>query len=166
MKRIALAAGAAALVALSAGTATALDTAPRLTLDIAKRMADACEAMSLKEGWRMNIAIMDAGADLLVFRRMDGAFLGSVDIATGKARTSARFPFPTRMVAELAYGKDGNGGPLPGIAQVDGIIAFAGGLPVMGGGAHVGAIGVSGGTADEDEQCAQAAIDAVAEDLK
>lgn len=157
---------AAAAIAASASTAAALDSAPRLSLDIAKRMADACEAMSAGKGWRMNIAIVDDGANLMVFRRMDDAFLGSVDIALGKARTSARFPFPTRAVAEIAYGKDGKGGPLPGFAEVDGIIAFAGGLPIMGGGAHVGAIGVSGGTADQDEECAKAAIDAVADDLK
>lgn len=164
MKKIV--AAAAAAFALSAMSAAALDTAPRLSLDVAKRMADACEALSAKEGWRMNVAIMDAGANLIEFRRMDGAFLGSVEIAIGKARTSARFPFPTRMVAELAYGKDAKGGPLPGIAEVDGIIAFAGGLPIMGGGGHVGSIGVSGGTADQDEQCAQAGIDAVTADLK
>lgn len=157
---------AAAFVALSANFAPALDSVPRLSLDVAKRMAEACETMSAKEGWRMNIAIVDTGANLIVFRRMDGAFLGSVEIALGKAETSARFPFPTRMIQELAYGKDAKGGPLPGIAEVDGIIAFAGGLPIMGGGAHVGGIGVSGGTADQDEQCAQAAIDAVADDLK
>ena len=88
------------------------------------------------------------------------------DIAIGKARTSARLPFPTRMVAELAYGKDGNPAPLPGIAEVDGVIAFAGGLPIMVGDAHVGGIGVSGGTADQDEVCASTALDAVAADLK
>lgn len=157
---------AAAAIAASASTAIALETAPQLSLDVAKRMADACEALSAEKGWRMNIAIVDDGANLVAFRRMDGAFLGSVEIALDKARTSARFPFPTRAVAEFAYGKDGKGGPLPGIAEVDGIIAFAGGLPIMGGGAHVGAIGVSGGTADEDEECAKAAIDAVAGDLK
>ena len=145
---------AAAIVGLAPAGAMALDSAPRLSLDVAKRMIDACEAMSTEKGWRMNIAVMDSGANLLAFRRMDGAFLGSVDIAIGKAHTSARFPFPTRMVANIAYGEDGKGGPLPGIAEVDGIIAFAGGLPIMGGGAHVGSIGVSGGTADEDEQCA------------
>ena len=166
MRRLTAVAGAALMLTLSAGTAPALDTTPRLSLEVAKKMADACEAKSVADGWKMNIAIMDAGANLIEFRRMDGSFLGSVDIAIGKARTSARFPFPTRMVAELAYGADAKGGPLPGIAEVDGIIAFAGGLPIMGGGAHVGAIGVSGGTADQDEQCAQAAIDAVAEDLK
>ena len=74
---------------------------------------------------------------------------------------SARFPFPTRIVEQLAYGKDLKGGAVPGIAQVPGIIAFAGGLPIMiVDNVHIGGIGVSG-TADQDETCAQAGIDSV-----
>ena len=57
---------------------------------------------------------------------MDGAYLGSGDIALHKARTSARFPFPTRGIEQLAYGKDLKGGTVPGLALVPGIIAFAG----------------------------------------
>ena len=87
---------------------------------------------------------------------MDGAYLGSGDIALHKAQTSARFPFPTRGVQELAYGKDLKGGMVPGLALVPGIIAFAGGLPIMTEGkVHIGGIGVSGGTSDQDETCAQ-----------
>jgi len=166
MKTGMISVGALAASLLFSGNAAALDTVPMLSLDIAKRMAASCEAMSAAEGWRMNIAIVDRGANLIVFRRMDNAFLISVDIAIGKARTSARLPFPTRVVAELAYGKDGNPAPLPGIAEVDGVIAFAGGLPIMVGDAHVGGIGVSGGTADQDEVRASTALDAVADDLK
>ena len=72
---------------------------------------------------------------------------------------------PSRAVANLAHGKDGAPGALPGIAFVDGVITFAGGLPIMAGDVHVGGIGVSGDTADNDEKCAQAGIDAVAGDL-
>lgn len=148
------------------GSAAALDKIPMLSLDVAKRMADACEAKAAQEGWRMDIAIVDRGADLVVFRRMDNAFLGSVEIAINKAKTSARFPFPTRFIAELGYGKDGQPGGVPGIVEVDEMIAFAGGLPIKAGEVHIGGIGVSGDTADNDELCAQAAIDAVAADLK
>ena len=71
----------------------------------------------------------------------------------------ARFPFPTRFVQELAYGKDLKGGAVPGIAQVPGIIVFAGGLPLMTAEKmHVGGIGVSGGTADQDEERARRAL--------
>ena len=61
---------------------------------------------------------------------MDGAYLGSGDIALHKLNM-ARFPFPTRGIEQLAYGKDLKGGTVPGLALVPGIIAFAGGLPIM-----------------------------------
>jgi uncharacterized protein GlcG (DUF336 family) len=147
--------------------AYALDKAPTLSLDLAKKMAAACEAKSKEMGWKMNIAIVDAGANEVFFERMDGAYLGSVDIARRKAETSAHFPFPTRGIEQLAYGKDLKGGTVPGLALVPGIIAFAGGLPIMTDDKmQIGAIGVSGGTADQDETCAQAGIDAVKDALK
>ena len=159
IKRIALAATIATLTA--AGSVHAVELAT------AKKMADACEAKAAQEGWKMNIAVVDGGADLVLFRRMDGAFLGSVDIAQMKAQSSAKFPFPTRGLGEIAFGKDGEPGRAPGLAFVPGLAAFPGGLPVKTAeGAHVGAIGVSGGTGDQDEACAQAALDAVADQLK
>lgn len=157
-KMIALTATLAALVATGAAQAVELETA--------KSMADACEAKAAEEGWRMNIAVVDAGADLVLFRRMEGAFLGSIDIAQMKARSSAMFPFPTRGLGEIAFGKEGQPGGTPGLAFVPGLAAFPGGLPVMtAGGEHIGAIGVSGGTGDQDEACAQAALDAVKDRL-
>jgi glc operon protein GlcG len=136
-------------------------------LDTAKKMADACEAKAVQEGWKMNVAVVDAGADLVLFQRMDGAYLGSVTIAQMKAQSSAMFPFPTRGLGEIAFGKDGEPGRTPGLAFVPGLAAFPGGLPVKtADGAHIGAIGVSGGTGDQDEACAQAALDAVADLLK
>jgi glc operon protein GlcG len=116
---------------------------------------------------KINISVVGSGANEIFFERMDCAYLGSGDVARHKAETSARFPFPTRGVEQLAYGKDLKGGTLPGLAHVPGIVAFAGGLPVMTDDkAHIGAIGVSGGTADQDETCAQAGIDAVKDALK
>jgi len=159
IKGIALTGALATLVA--AGSAHAVD------LQTAKKMADACEAKAAEEGWKMNVAVVDGGADLVLFRRMDGAFLGSVEIAQMKAQSSAMFPFPTRGLGEIAFGKDGEPGRTPGLAFVPGLAAFPGGLPVMtADGAHLGAIGVSGGTGDEDEACAQAALDAVADQLQ
>jgi glc operon protein GlcG len=138
-----------------------------LGLKMADKMANACLAMAAEKGWRMNVAVMDSGADLVVFKRMDGAFLGSVEVAMGKARTSANFPFSTKFVAELAHGKDGAPGPVPGIANFPGIVTFAGGLPVMNAaGEQLGSIGVSGASSGDDELCAQAGIDAVADMLK
>jgi len=151
---------------LYSSTAAALDTTPTLSLDLAKKMAAGCEAMAQEKNWKMNVSVVDSGANEIFFERMNGAYLGSREVARLKAKTSANFPFPTRFVEELAYGKDHKGGTVPGIAEVPGIIAFAGGLPIMGGGAHIGGIGVSGGTSDQDEMCAQAGLDAVKDMLK
>ena len=158
----------AASLMLYAGLATgalALDMRPNVSLEMAKRMADACEAKAKKEGWNLNIAVVDPGANLVLFRRMPDAYLGSIDIALDKARSSARLPFPTRGIADIVYGKDGKGGRTPGLAHVDGLMAFPGGLPIKSGDVLVGAIGISGATGDQDEACAQVAIDAIAGDL-
>jgi glc operon protein GlcG len=147
--------------------AWALDKMPVLTMDLAKKMAAGCEAKAKEMNWKMNISVVDSGANQVFFEKMDGAYLGSGDIALHKAQTSARFPFPTRGVEQLAYGKDLKGGALPGLAMVPGIVAFAGGLPIMtADNVHIGAIGVSGGTADQDEICAQAGLDAAKDSLK
>jgi glc operon protein GlcG len=147
--------------------ARALDKAPVLTLDLAKKLAAGCEAKAKEMNWKMNISVVDSGANQIFFEKMDGAYLGSGDIALHKAQTSARFPFPTRGIEQLAYGKDLKGGTVPGLALVLGIIAFAGGLPIMTDDkVQIGAIGVSGGTADQDETCAQTGIDAVKDALK
>ena len=149
-------------------TSFALETKPIINLEFAKKMADACEAKKATTDWRpLNIAIVDTGADLILFRRQDGAFLGSVDIAINKAKSAIMIPFPTRAIGELAYGKEGVPGRLPGIATVDFLVPFPGGLPIRTqSGVLLGAIGVSGATGDQDEECAQAALDGVIEDLK
>ena len=134
---------------------------PVLTLDMANRMTAACEAYAIQQGWKLNIAIMDAGANLINFERMDNAYLKSIDIAILEANTSAGFPFPTKFLAELAATR------VPGIAHVPGIATFEGGLPVKtAAGIHIGSIGVSGARGDQDGECAQVGIDAIANDLK
>jgi uncharacterized protein GlcG (DUF336 family) len=158
---------AAAIAFGFAGGAQALDQKPILTLDMAKTMADACEAMAVAEGWRpVNIAIFDDGGNLKLFRRQENAFLGSIQVSQMKGHTSAMFPFPTRLLAELGYGKDGEPGRVPGLVEIPGVAAFAGGLPIMtAAGQQIGGIGISGATSDEDEACAQAGIDAIADML-
>jgi glc operon protein GlcG len=152
---------------LFGSAAMAIETKPTITLDLAKKMAAGCAAKAKEKNWKMNIAVVNDGTKLVYFEHMDGAFLGSIEISQQKAITSAQFPFPTRVMGELAFGKDGKPGDVPGIANVPGVIAFAGGLPIMtGSAAQIGAIGVSGGSADEDEECAKAALEAVANDLK
>ena len=142
-------------------------TESTLTLDLAKKMAAACEAKAKQEKWLMNIAVVDDGANLVYFEQMDGAFKGSGYVSQHKAMTSANFPFSTRRFSELAFGKDGKPGMVPGIADVPGIITFAGGLPIVTGSkVQIGGIGVSGGTSDQDEECSQAGLDAVKDELK
>jgi glc operon protein GlcG len=159
MRKTLLSLSAAALFV--SASASALEMRPVLTLDVAKKMAAACEAKARQEGWKMNIAILDAGGNLKHFVRMDDAFLKSIDIALLKAETSAGFPFSTKQIGEIAASR------VPGIAHVPGIVTFEGGLPIKtAGGVHIGSIGVSGATAEQDGICAQAALDAVAGDLK
>jgi uncharacterized protein GlcG (DUF336 family) len=115
----------------------------------------------------MNVAVVNDGARLIYFVHMDGAFLGSIAISHDKAVTAANFPFPTRMIGDLAFGGNGKAAATPGLAFVPGMVPFAGGLPIMTAGkAPIGGIGVSGGTPDQDEECSKAGLDAVAEDLK
>ena len=151
-----------------AKAAYSLEMKPVISLELAKKMADVCEAKKATKDWNpINIAIVDAGADLILFRRQDNAFLGSIDIAIKKAISSAMIPRSTRKVGELAYGENGDLGPRPGVATVNFLVPFAGGLPIRTENGHLlGAIGVSGASSDQDEECAQAAIDAVRSLLK
>ena len=149
------------VTACFAGSANALEMRPVITLDLAKKMAAACEARAMQEGWKMNIAIMDAGGNLVYFQRMDNAYLKSIEIAQLKAATSAGFPFSSKQLAEIAATR------VPGIAFVPGVATFEGGLPVMtASGVHIGSIGVSGAASTDDGKCAQAGLDAIADDLK
>ncbi len=148
---------AAALIATSA---FAQQKRTVLNLSTAKKMADVCEAKAKAEGWKVNIAIMDAGGNLKHFMRMDDAFMGSIQIAQLKANTSTSFPFTTKKWGEIAK-------MVPGLELVPGTATFEGGIPIMtSGGEHIGSIGVSGATGEQDGICAQAAVDAVKGDLQ
>ncbi len=117
--------------------------------------ADRAEAIDTK----MDIAVVDAGGNLKAFLRMDGAWLGSIDIAMRKARTARYFDMPTGEIGKLSQ----PGGPLYGIEHSnDGLITFPGGVPLHGpDGAVIGAVGVSGVKAGEDAQIARAGVAAV-----
>jgi uncharacterized protein GlcG (DUF336 family) len=127
-----------------------------VTLQAAQAVVDAARAKADEIGVPMNIAVVDAGNNLTAFARMDGAWLGSIDIAQSKAYTARAFDMETRELAPLAQ----PGGPLYGIeAGNDGrVIVFAGGIPLTVGGRIVGAIGVSGGTVDQDQEVAEAGV--------
>jgi glc operon protein GlcG len=148
------------------GTASAeLPRQPVLPLELAQRMVQACVDMSGQRGWNMHIAIKDRGDNLITYARMDNTALGAGSIAMQKASASARMPWSTSMLGRMAFNPE-TGNPT-GLAFVEGNILFGGGLPIMtADGHHLGGIGVSGGSPQQDEECAQAGIDAVAEELR
>lgn len=162
-------AAALLLAAPVAGLAEGLDTKPILSNALAEQMVAACFADQTANNYgKVNVFVVDDGGHLLAAARQDGACKACADIAKNKAITSALYSAPTRVMGDLSFGKnrDGVDAGLPGAAFVPGIVAFAGGLPIKAaGGSVIGGIGVSGASSDEDEQCAQAGIDAIAEYL-
>jgi uncharacterized protein GlcG (DUF336 family) len=127
-----------------------------ITLKEAQTIISAAEHKAQQMGQPMNIAVMDAGRNLVAFHRMDGAWVASIDIAIDKAFTSAGRGLTTRKIGEMAQ----PGQPLFGINTTNGgrIVIFAGGIPLMRDGEVVGAIGVSGGAVDEDHEVAEAGV--------
>lgn len=127
-----------------------------VTLSAARAIVDAARAKAEEIGVPMNIAIVDAGNNLTAFARMDGAWLGSIDIAQNKAYTARAFDMSTQELAPLCQ----PGQPLFGIqASNQGrLIVFAGGIPLKAGDEVVGAIGVSGGTVEQDHEVAEAGV--------
>jgi uncharacterized protein GlcG (DUF336 family) len=129
-----------------------------VTLEDARRVIAAAEKKAEEIGQPMNIAVADVGGNLVAHVRMDGAWLGSVDISIKKAWTSRAFDITTKDLAEHSQ----SGGQFSGInASNDGkVMIFAGGIPLKQGGKVVGAIGVSGGSGDQDHQVAEAGMEA------
>jgi len=109
-------------------------------------------------GLRVNVAVVDAGGTLAAFLRMPGAFLHSVEIAIDKAYTAASFGFPTSQWMALLAGDEAL---RIGLAERPRLVIFGGGLPIREAGELIGGIGVSGGSAEQDELCAQAGINAL-----
>lgn len=126
-----------------------------LLLSGAKRMLEAGEAKARSIGIPYNIAVVDAGGALIAFARQDGALIGSIDLAIGKALTARLFDKRTSDLARMAQ----PGAPLFGIEQSNGgkVVIFGGGLPVEIDGAIVGAVGTSAGTVEQDIAVAEAA---------
>ena len=125
-----------------------------LTMDKALLIIEGAIEKAKKIGQPMNIAVVDVGANLTAFTRMDGAWLGSIDISIKKAYTSRAFDIATKDLAAHSQ----SGGQFFGIhASNDGrIMIFAGGIPLKKGGKVIGAIGVSGGSGEQDHAVAEA----------
>lgn len=131
-----------------------------ITLKDARKIIAAAEGKAAEIGQPMNIAVADAGGNLIAHVRMDGAWLGSIDISIKKAFTSRAFDISTKDLAEHSQ----SGGQFFGIhASNDGrIMIFAGGIPLKRDGKVIGAIGVSGGSGEQDHAVAEAGAAAFA----
>ena len=128
-----------------------------VSLESAKKAAAAAVAEARKNNWTMAVAITDTAGDLVYFEKMDGTQTGSVNVAIGKARSAALFKRPSKVFQDVVAA---GGGGLR-ILGLEGAVPIEGGLPLVMDGKIVGAIGLSGGAADQDGQCAKAGADAL-----
>ena len=136
--------------------------APIESKDLSLSQAHAIVAAAVEKAaainTKMDIAVVDAGGNLKAFVRMDGAWLGSIDIAIKKAKTARYFDMPTGAIGELSQ----PGKPLYQIEVSNGsLITFPGGVPIKMGDTIIGAIGVSGSTVENDHTVAAAGADAL-----
>jgi uncharacterized protein GlcG (DUF336 family) len=125
-----------------------------VTIEQAEKAVEAARRRAVELKTQMCIAVVDSGANLKAFYRMDDAWVGSIDIAIKKAKTAVFFGMPTGQIGQLSQ----PGGPLFGIEHSnDGLITFPGGLPIVDTqGVMIGAIGVSGSSVENDHAVAQA----------
>jgi glc operon protein GlcG len=147
-------AGAVAL-ALSAAPAVAQqrpDYGPSVTIEQAKKIAAGVINECTTNKWNVAVAVVDPHGHLVYFERMEQTQYASLDIAIGKAKAAATYRRPTRAFVD-AIAKTG-----PATMTLPGVIASPGGVPITAGGRVTGAVGVSGVTGDQDEQCAKAGL--------
>lgn len=130
-----------------------------ITLAQAEKLISAAKSKSVEIDAKMNIAVVDAGANLVAFARMDGAWLGSLDISIKKAKTARFFDMNTGSLGEASQ----PGGSLFNIEHSnDGLITFPGGIPIKNAeGEIIGAIGVSGSSVENDHTVADAGVSAL-----
>jgi uncharacterized protein GlcG (DUF336 family) len=125
-----------------------------VNLELARKVIAAAEKKAQEIGQPMNIAVADAGGNLVAHVRMDGAWIGSIDISINKAFTARAFDISTKDLAQHSQ----SGGQFFGIHVSNHcrIMIFAGGIPLKSGGKVIGGIGVSGGSGDQDHSVAEA----------
>jgi len=123
-----------------------------ISLERADAALNAALAEARGRGWKLNCAVVDSGANLVAFKRMDGAQLGSISIAEHKARTAAKYRRETKAF------EAGIQGGATYLVTLDDVIGSRGGIPLVEGGRMVGAIGCSGGTGSQDEVASKAGV--------
>jgi len=130
---------------------------PGITAEAAAAAVQAAVAHAEALGWKINVAVVDRGGNLMAFLRMPGAFVHSIQIAIDKAYTAASFGFPTKSWMSLVGADEGM---KLGFSSQPRLIVFGGGLPI-GSVDWLGGIGVSGASEAQDEECARAGLAAL-----
>ena len=125
--------------------------------DAAKKVASAAIAEAHKNQWKMAVAVVDVGGHLVYFERMQDAQIGSVELAIEKAKTSALFRRPTKLFQDGVAG----GGEGLRLLRLTGAIPIDGGAPIIQDGKVVGAIGISGGSGEQDGETSKAGAAAI-----
>jgi uncharacterized protein GlcG (DUF336 family) len=148
------------LIAAATLGAQELSTKKSLNLAVTKVIVTAAEKEATKNGWAMFIAVIDDGGVLTTVERMDEAQIGSLDVSIGKAQTALKFKRPSKAFEDLINSGRNSLLGLPGVTPVEG------GFPLMADGKVIGAIGVSGGSSQQDAQVAQAGVAALEALLK
>lgn len=137
----------------------ALSSKTVLTLSAAKFMANAAGDYAKSKNLTIAVAILDDGGHLIYFERMDGVQIAGIDIAMRKAESALKYRRPSKAMADRALKE-------PHVTALPGAFPFEGGLPVIYNGTVIGSIGVTGATAQEDAEVAQAALDSLLKALK
>lgn len=123
-----------------------------ISLQRAQALVQAAVSEAIRHGWQLNIAVVDSGANLVAFVRMDGAQLASIAISEHKARTAVKFRRPTRVFEDAIQKSDSKY-----VLSLDDMVASRGGIPLIDAGKIIGGIGCSGGTGSQDEVVCSAA---------
>lgn len=170
LRMLLLGSGFCLAIAAQAQTAPAatnpLDTVPEkmpfdvpygapITLERAEAAIAAAVAEAKRKDWKLNVAVVDSGGNLVAFQRMDGAQLASIQVSEHKARASATYRRETKVF------ENGIQSGLNYLITLDGVIASRGGIPLVDGGKIIGAIGCSGGTGSQDEVACKAGAAAI-----
>ena len=149
--------GAVLVFAAASASAQAPPYGPPITLEQAKKALAGAEAEAGKNKWNVVITVLDSGGNIVAVHRMDGAQFGSLEVAREKAYSAVAFRRPTKVFEDLVA----QGGANLRLLRLTGANPLEGGLPIVADGKIIGAIGVSGGTSQQDAQIARAGLEAM-----
>ncbi len=138
-------------------TAMPISYGEPIRLEQAEKVMAAALQEATKNNWTMAIAIVDAGGNLVLFKKMDNTQIGSIEVAHGKAKTANNFKRPTKVLEDAVAG----GGVGLRVLSLSNVTALEGGEPIIVDGKIIGAIGVSGAQSTQDDQVAKAGLSAL-----